>query len=256
MICVFSYCESDKAMAFQLARHINCLGSVKEHSCILIHPEGVDFYDIEEQLRPVFGSYRRVTYKETLKGWPDGPNQCYAVAAKTVFDMPGSDPWLWLEADCVPTRPEWLTQIEREHRYCGLPILGAFESTFGLDGKVIGRHVTGVAVYPHDWWKTCAPLRSLETATDGYRRTGSSPPAFDVYIAPYAVPACATGKTMRHYWKSHSYREIDGEVVCEFTTPYGASNKIDMNAALIHGCKDYSLLDIVQARLTEGVQVR
>jgi len=250
MIAVFSFCDSDRAMALELARHIECLGGVKAHKCILLNPTGTKADDIAAHLQDSFGVFKHVEYKPQLNGWPDGPNQCFAVAAETVFASGWQEPWLWMEADCVVTRPPWLDQIQMEHRYCGQPILGAFENTFGPDGKVVGNHVTGVAVYPWDWWKTCAPLRSLVTATETYRLAGNSPPAFDVYLAPYSVPKCATGVTMRHYWKSHSYREVDGEVLCQFKVNYGGHPVVKMDAALIHGAKDYSLLDIVQKRLT------
>jgi len=249
MICVFSFCAKDKAMALELAKHIEYLGGVKAHKLIVLHPSDVDGSDIIAVLENSFGWTKHITYPPRLNGWPDGPNQCYAVAAEEVMKLQNGEPWLWLEADCVPTHPRWLDDIQHEHRYCGLPILGAFENTFGLNGKVVSRHVTGVAVYPYDWWKTCPVLRSLVTATETYRNSGVMPPAFDVYISPYAVPICGTGTAMRHYWKSRNYSEQDGVVTCEFDTPYGASPIVDMNAALIHGCKDYSLLDIAQNRL-------
>lgn len=249
MICIVSFCDTDRAMALELARHIECLGGVKAHKCILLNPTGTPSADIAAHLQDSFGVFKHVEYKPRLNGWPDGPNQCFAVAAETVFASGWKEPWLWMEADCVTTRPQWLDHIEHEHKYCGQPILGAFESTFGLDGKVVGNHVTGVAVYPWDWWKTCAPLRSIVTATETYRLSGECPPAFDVYLAPYSVPKCALTRTMRHYWKSHSYVEEDGQVTCQFQVDYGGSPKVDMGAALVHGCKDFSLLDIVQRNL-------
>lgn len=252
MIAAFSFCKSDYAMALELAKHIHCLGGVRQHHCLILHPESVDSREIADLMHAVFGKVTVETYVERFVGWPDGPNQCFQVATTTIFKLGGKDPWLWLEADCVPTHPEWLDQIQHEHRFCGQPILGALENTFGSNNKVIGQHVTGVAVYPHDWLKQCPPLRSLIDATEMYRRQGNSPPAFDTYCAPYSVPLCATGGTMRHYWKSFGYVEHDGIVTCEFKSPYGALNEVDMRAALIHGCKDYSLLDLVQKNLTTG----
>lgn len=250
MICAYSFCEKDKTMALELAKHIECLGGVKDHKLLLLNPADVDGRDILAILERAFGWCKHITYPSRLHGWPDGPNQCYAVAAEEVMKMPGDEPWLWMEMDCVVMHSKWMDDIQHEHRYCGLPILGAFENTFGLNGKVVSRHVTGVAVYPHDWWVKCPVLKSLVTCTETYRMQGGSPPAFDVYISPYAVPICGTGAAMRHYWKSRNYREKDGVVTCQFDTPYGASPVVDMNAALVHGCKDYSLLDIVQNRLT------
>jgi hypothetical protein len=239
-------------MALELARHIECLGGVKEHKLLLLNPSNVSAVEILAVLENSFGWLKHITYPPRLNGWPDGPNQCYSVAAQEVMKIAGDEPWLWLEADCVPMYPRWLDDIQHEHRYCGMPILGALEPTFALDGNAVSKHVTGVAVYPHDWWKKCPVLRSLVTTTETYRTQGGLPPAFDVYIAPYSVPLCGFGSTMRHYWKSHTYRQVGGEVLCRFQSPYGASPTVDMNAALIHGCKDYTLLDIVQGRLLKS----
>jgi hypothetical protein len=256
MIVAFSFCESDKLMALELARHIEAMGSVSRHDCLLLHPKDVDAREIAEVLQPAFGDFEALEYVPRLNGWPDGPNQCFQVAAKSIWLRREETPWLWLEADCVPTMPEWLDKIEAEYRFCGKSILGVLNDTFGLDGKVIGKHVTGVAVYPQDFWSKCAPIRSIVDASEMYRRNGACPPAFDVYIAPYAVPKCAPSNAIRHYWKSHSYKENEaGQIECRFTTPYGASNVVKMDTPLIHGCKDFTLLDLVQNGLTGGAAV-
>lgn len=249
MICVFSFCNHDRPMALELAKHIECLGGVREHQCLILHPSDTDPREIEDHLKPAFGLTKIVTYPPRLNGWPDGPNQCFYVASKAVQLMTLKEPWLWLEADCVPTGPGWLTEIYNEWRYCSMPILGALCDSFE-GGKVIGKHVTGVAVYPHDLYSKCPPIRSLVNTTEGYRLSGGSPPAFDTYLAPYTVPLCAETKTIRHYWKSRNFKESEDGTFCEFEIPHGVSNKVDMSAALIHGCKDYTMLDIVQRRLT------
>lgn len=235
-------------MAWELSKHIEAMGGVRNHGCLLLHPDNVDGWEIEACLRRAFGSVKSLPYKETQKGWPDGPNQCFAIAARAMLTF-SDDPWLWMEADCVPTRPEWLDDIENEHRYCGQPILGVLENTYGPDGAIIGKHVNGVAVYPHDWWKICPLMASLETATEGYRTTGNCPPAFDTYQAGYSTPRCAESRMIVNLWKSFGFTEENGVVKCQFRQEYGASSVVDMNAALIHGAKDFSLLTLAQNRL-------
>lgn len=248
MVVVFSFCRTDRDMAAHLAKHIEALGGVRNHRCLVLHPEGVAGFDIESALVRAFSEVKSLPYRETLKGWPDGPNQCFSVAARAMLTFSG-EPWLWMEADCVPTRPEWLDDIEREYQYCGKPILGVLENTYGADGEIVGRHPNGVAVYPHDWWKICPPLASMEAATDSYRRSGNLPPAFDCYQAPYSTPRCAESKTIKNLWKSFGFFDENGVVKCHFKQQYGASDVVDMDAALIHGAKDLTLLDIVQNRL-------
>lgn len=254
MICAFSFCDSDRDMALELARHIECLGGCRKHRAIIFHPNGVDSRSIEDCLRGVFEAVEVVSYPPRLKGWPDGPNQAFFTAAELMHRKYPKEEWLWFEADCVPTRQSWLDDIAGEHRFCGQPILGALATTFDGSGKVVGEHVTGVAVYPGNLLERCPPLRSIVTTTEHYRKSGGLPPAFDVYLAPYTLPLCAKTQTIRHYWKAFDFAEaLDGQIRCKFQQPHGASNVVDMDAALIHGCKDFTLLTITQKRLLSGI---
>lgn len=252
MNVVFSFCEHDREMATALARHIECLGGVGEHEVFLLYPENVNAREIMGPLKESFLAVHIVTYPPMLNGWPDGPNQCFQVACETM--LPKKEPWLWLEADCVVTTPKWLDIIQKEYQWHGRPVLGVKNDSFAPNGKVDGQHVTGVAVYPHDLLKLCPSLKTMTKATKAYREGGTLPPAFDCYIAPWAVKNCAETSVIRHYWKSRNFREsLNGTVYCDFQVPYGVSNIVDMDAVLIHGAKDFSLLDIVQKRLTTAI---
>lgn len=237
-------------MALELARHIECLRGVERHRCFLLHPSNVESSDIAKLCAEAFGEMRDIPYEERLKGWPDGPNQCFFEAANYISQLRGNDPWLWMEADCVPMRPPWLDKINSEYYAVARPILGAFENSWA-NGEITGKHVTGVGVYPNDFIHRAPSLKTIIDATIQYRAYNTVPPAFDVYLAPYSVPLCGETTTMRHYWKSHEYRRTSSGVECAFRAPYGASPVVDMAASLIHGCKDFSLLDLVQEQLSK-----
>lgn len=253
MICVFSFCTHDREMALALAQHIECMGGVEKHDCIALYPDSVDAQKILGHLYKAFLAVQIVTYRETLTGWPDGPNQAFQEACQAIAARSDNEPWLWMEADCVPTSPRWLDIIEREYQWNGMQILGRFEQTFDGQGKVVGKHVSGVAVYPHDLLKTTPLIRTLTKATSAYRNGGGLPPAFDVHISHYTVKNCGESLSIQNYWKSRNFRETARGVECDFQIPYGVSNVIEMDAALIHGAKDFSLLDIIQKRLTEPI---
>lgn len=251
MIVAFSFCDKDRLMAIELAMHIECLGGTQNHRLMLFRPSDVSARGIAEPLKRAFGTIIETPYPPTLKGWPDGPNQAFQVACETIIRLPLPDtPWLWLEADCVPTTPRWLDLIEAAYRAARMPILGVLNTTVDGAGKPVGEHVTGVAVYPKNFLKLCPIVRNLVTMSQEYRRGGGRCPAFDCYIAGYAVKNCAQTKIIRHYWKSHDFTEDQhGNVTCQFQQPYGAELPVDMTAPLLHGAKDFSLLDIVQRRL-------
>lgn len=255
MICALSFCATDRLMALELSRHIECLGGVKQHRCIVFHPDDTDSDGIRETLRRAFESVQIVEYPGILKGWPDGPNQAFWTACDTISRLQKPEPWLWMEADCVLTRHSWLDEINQEYQFCGKPILGVKNKTFDGKGKPSGEHITGVAVYPANLISLVPVLKNIVETTDGYRKAGNLPPAFDCYIAPYVLPITANSKTITHFWKAHSFKESNGAITCQFKHPYGVSNIVDMTAPLIHGCKDFSLLDIVQQRLTATIPV-
>lgn len=250
LICVLSFCATDRLLALEVAKHIECLGGVSRHRCLLLHPNNVDAREIERHLKPAFESVRDIVFAPRLNGWPEGNNLAFYEAAKAVQEMPGNDPWLFMEADCVPTGPPWLDEISAEHQFHAQPMLGVFSDTFGNHGIVVGRNVEGVAVYPHDFLKRCPPLRYIVATTEHYLKQGQTPPAFNVYLSPYTTKMCAQATTIGHYWKSYDFKQCaDGIVTCRYKIAHGVSDEVDMGASLVHGCKDHSLLDLVQERL-------
>lgn len=250
LVCVLSFCREDRAMAVELALHIEAMGGVSRHQCLVLHPSNVDGSEIEDCLRRVFRAVKDVPYAPRLSGWPAGCNLAFYEAAKAVQEMAGNEPWLWMEADCAPTRPPWLDEIATEHRFCGQPMLGVFSDTFDQHGKVVAGNIEGVAVYPHDLLKRCPPLRSIVATTEQYLRGGFTPPSFNTYLSAYTTKMCASASTIAHFWKSHSYRLLeDGITRCQFRIPHGADDEVDLNVPLIHGAKDDSLLNLVQERL-------
>ena len=61
-------------------------------------------------------------------------------AARTMAGM--NRPWLWLEADCVPLRPNWIAALQDEYDRCGKPFCGPILHERG--------HMNGTAIYPPD----------------------------------------------------------------------------------------------------------
>lgn len=251
MNVVFSFCKTDREQAARLAAWILKLGSVENHKCIIVHPNDTNTDGMEESLRQAFGSVEKFTYDAQLSGWPAGPNEQHARIAIAMARRPDkSGPWLFMEADCLPTRASWLNEIDTAYRLYGMPMLGALNNTFETaTSRVVGKHVTGVAVYPQDFARRCPLVRNMIETSAEYTRSGHMPPAFDCYYEAYTVPMTYVSPLIQHFWKAQNFREEDGQIICDFQRPYGATNAVSSEAAMVHGCKDFSLLEILEKRL-------
>jgi hypothetical protein len=159
-----------------------------------------------------------------------------------------------MEADCLPVNSSWLDAIEKGYRKGKKPIMGAFNNTTDeRTGRVVGRHTTGVAVYPQDFARACPMVKSMISTCRNYFRQEKQPPAFDIYYAPYTVPITHESPLIQHFWKSHSFRRDSGQIVCDFQRPYsGSPNAVSDEAVLLHGAKDSSLLHILQDAYIKG----
>lgn len=59
-------------------------------------------------------------------------------------------PWLWFEADMVPTQKGWLDRLQEAYARSGKPFFGPVIPDMG--------HFNGTAVYPHDTFTRCPSL--------------------------------------------------------------------------------------------------
>lgn len=275
MIAVFSFCASDREQAVHLAQHIEALRGVERHDCLLLHPTDTNARGIMEPLKASFQTLEVMDYAPLFTGWPQGPNQCFQVACGAMLKRDERDGWLWLEADCVPTTPRWLDVLQSEYRYAGRPVMGVLNDSVDTRGTITGQHVTGVAIYPNDFVKLCPTVKDLSRVTECYLRAHERVPAFDCYIAPYAVKNCVQTKLIQHAWKSFDFLEhefsqfgripdrsrIDEgrmfnstfSLSCRFQQSYSGCRVPDIGeAVLVHGSKDTSLLDIIQKRLIQS----
>lgn len=154
------------------------------------------------------------------------PSQGYGVAANTMFveALTTAEAWfpghavLWCEADTVPMRTGWSDEIAAEYAACGKPFLGDFHADGGI------AHMTGVAVYPHNWSELAPCLAALP---------GKDPECgWDTQCAYETVPKMARSKTIQQIWRPAKFTKENRELVRAQT-------------ALFHQCKDGSLIDVL-----------
>jgi hypothetical protein len=159
--------------------------------------------------------------------WPHAPNWAWQNTAK---HMIGKGPWLWMEADAIALKKEWLDVIDREYHQSGMPFMGPH-----VDGMA---HVNGVAVYPHNTPELLAhAMRSKDMA-------------WDYEAGPEMLYRThnASG-TMQHLWSVDGDRwlECGGGQVPILLDAGSLQKNLKPSAVLLHRVKDRSVIDLLMS---------
>lgn len=175
-----------------------------------------------------------VAVPDDRQSWPKGPNFMFHNASQVVQDRYRL-PWLWLEPDCVPMRPEWLSELSAEYAVCPKQFMGTM-ATVALSPDLPEQHMSGVAVYPPN-------------AHSIMKEACASDIAFD-----YASSAAVLGR--HRAWETKLIHEIWGShaevpTFKEIKAPEDKNNVlvpalIPKSAALFHRCKDGSLINLMR----------
>ncbi len=171
---------------------------------------------------------------------PDEEETGYPKSASHLFlrtleiaekQFPGSAV-LWCEVDAVPLRPSWFDEIRDEYLFHKKPFLGMLVGT-----KF--PHLSGNAVYPHNWRKVAPSIANVLSAPD-YRMWGPGKgQPWDVYCRTETTPQMAVSGLMFQIWKERDPRAT-------------RLKDIPAHAALFHQDKTGALIrEIAQAKYPE-----
>jgi len=250
MLLVLPVSQADLNLATKLAGHIALLGNLARHRLLVVgtlmtkDEAGV----LKDQLAPSFAATDLfIPDSECELGWPQSANHLWARTVRHLQRTGNQDPWYWFEADNTPIREDWLDAVETEYNQAGKPFLGAVQPTRMLDRntgefvKVDGEHVIGTCVYPADF-----PKRSLLWS---YTRIDDGPNVepFDVYLRHEMRPQTAVSKLIHNNWRTKNYEiDADGRIYCDPIDDLSVYGPVPTNAAVVHGCKDGSLIEALQ----------
>lgn len=227
MLCVIPFFSGDRHLALQLAQHIERLGGVKHHTCLLVVDKGTMKDGVVEPLQKAFASVE-VIYAEPAGAqgtWGNGTtdataaNEMFLTAAIYVQERL-KVPFFWMEPDATPMRSTWLDEIEAEYKSGRKAFMGAYVNIPPHE-----PHMSGVAVYP---------AIVAEHSMDMMRAANI---AWD-----YTGRHDTIGKGKAHFTNliQHEYR-VHGESP---TFPTQESLKvIRPETAVFHRCKDGTLIE-------------
>jgi hypothetical protein len=249
LLLVLPVCHKEINQAIRLADWIGRLGGLKKRSILVVYTWKAkwEIEQVIDHLRPVFGIVNSYLLPvEDESGWPVSSNTMFMQTVEYLDQIGNTEPWFWFEVDCCPLSPGWMEALEQEYEAIGKPYMGVVTpSRFMYVRTGIrfteGSHVTGASIYPADMWQTFPMVRTL------------SPMAFDVQMGKEMLPLAHDTKLICHRWQTINYRRNEkGEITMDDLDTkenhYGGRS-VHPEAVVVHGAKDLSLIDLLEAEL-------
>lgn len=188
-------------------------------------------------------------------GWPGACNYHFQQAAwhiQSNYD----EPWLWFELDTTPMRSGWLDEIEQNvHR---------LKAEAQRDGKVPPRYFGASEPACLEYQGTLMPNAGLQMATVGVypsnmddvlsiRAISSTNIPWNTFLRWYFMAYFAELPLIQNNWQTAKYRVAEnGDIECDSVARWAWNvhfNKpIGPKVALVHGCKDGTLLEVALGR--------
>lgn len=200
---------------------------------VICHPTDVPAVQsraVQDATIKVFRSFRDVSYAGSSNaGWPRGPNIAWQSTAKHMAK--GDDPWLWLESDAIPIKPDWLAQLQMAYDKSGKAFMGPIVPGMG--------HCNGVAIYPSD------------TATRCPKAMAANRHAWDYVMRDEMIQDCHDASDLIfHFWGlvNGMPHPTTGNPP-NFASFNDVKRWIPESAVLVHRVKDGSLIKQLDARL-------
>lgn len=255
MLLVLPICDKEIHQAHRLATWMHALGGMKDQRCLVAYTWKAqwDIPLVIENLSSTFGEV--LSYMPPLEdesGWPISSNTFFQQVAEYLDSIGNSEPWFWFECDVCPLKEGYWAALTTEYNEAGKPYMGTInQSQFMYVRDVVkngvtypkgykffqGRHLVGAGIYPGDFWRRCAGIRSLSEI------------AFDVALGAEIAPEAHDTKLMAHRWQTWKYRRnAEGLLTMEDVDPDDnlySGRVIPPEAVIVHGCKDTSLIGLL-----------
>lgn len=234
MKVVFPYSLKDQEQAVRLAAWICELSpDLRRHSVLIVHDARCALDSvaaIQGSLSSTFGTVESIAIADdAYDSWPHSCNLMFRRAGKHIELGPNPEPWLWLEPDAIPLRPDWLDTIEAEYKTAGKPFMGD-----RVEVADVPLHQSGVGVYP------------ATLSNHGGLAYLALEIAWDVFAAEQIVPQSHFTKLIEHSWKrDHVTKE---NLLVTFDSLDQVEREISPEAVIYHASKDGSLIERLRER--------
>lgn len=221
------------------------LGSNGQHELLVVATPSIlqDAQTFVELVKELFASAAvHCASEEYSLLDPFGRGQMFREAARAVIQK--GKPWIWME-DCVPTRPGWIEELDMEYLRFSHPCLGVIEPTYFR----AGTDEAGEPLFrPHHEHFRCGIYSHMIGQSDLLGFLDPNQP-FEYELQFDIVPRAQRTELIKSIWASANFRLTnEGMIVGDQTTESEIRKVIPVpfaTTALIHGCKDDSMTDIV-----------
>ena len=233
-LVVIPFCKRDSKLASKNLEFWNKLTQNCKYDCLLSYdgatPEH-EVLEIKENAERFFNRVWVTKYSAVTGAWPRPQNIAFQNACRYVayFFEGGNTPWLWMEPDATPLRPDWLEILAAEYKLGGKPFMGH---------KVAGMgHMNGVGVYP--------PV----VAAYSNNAMNATTSAFDVAMSADIMKGKHfhnANHIIQHHWTEDPATEMkkwSNAGIVTFPTAESMLHRIDFRCAIHHRCKDGTLID-------------
>lgn len=259
MILVFPVSAVDEQMALELLPWLAQTGPYPGHKALIVFAPEVSA-EARVAIRAAFDNLGFALVKAAAphlnhdeEGWPAGANAMFRHAAAIISGNPDYQaPWYFFEPDNVPMRKGWLDELHAEYfRDPSRPFLGVLENSWRV-AKIMGtdveqrissgKHLVGTAMYPAHLGRYAREYLQCHGV------------AFDVAMQHEIVQMARHTNLIQHNWLTENYvLGKDGVVNCSAREGrlkgqkgYALARQVRLDQpAVVHGCKDGSLLRIL-----------
>lgn len=240
MIIVINFCNKDWELMLKNLLWQKELDGKLNYHCLLAYEESTSISaaaKVSEAARDVYAKCDLVPYPESQKKtWPAGPNWGWQYMARYVAAL-HKDSWLWLEADAIPIRKNWLRDIEEEHKRAGKAFSGHF-----VEGM---RHINGSCVYP----PVVAEYSQNAFLTEESAWDVVLGADLDLHEGGIMANAHPAHTLFQHCW---AINPSDGKAwngsgeLATFKSTHDVVRLVDTTMALFHRNKDGTLIDMLR----------
>lgn len=256
MILAFPVSHVDLHIALPLAKWMRELGPYPRHEALIVWSSELT----PEQREPIAVEFRAMGWKTPAKAftaqvstqsWPEAPNELFRATARMIEADPALQKvWYFFEPDNTPLNKGWLDALADEYnRGLSHPFLGYIDTTYEQNNATkdlikIGNHLVGTAIYPPN----------LSAFTNAHMECTD---AFDLALSRKIISMCRHTKLIHNNWRSCNYRweERNGRMVMASDVMglraqqfgHALNSDVSLDAQVVHGCKDGSLLALLKS---------
>jgi hypothetical protein len=226
-VVVLPFCTIDVLQLIKNLKWMKTMGTEKTHDCIVSFDASTSSVAVKEAVnlaKEVFCNVQQTSYRIPIgTGFPQ--TFAWQHAARVMQKMGRA--WLWMEADAIPLKKQWLTVLQNVYDNCRMPFAGP------IVGK--GMHMNGTpSIFP-------ANTPDLLPRTMSHTQN-----AFDVeYRDEMEGKVKDIGHIAVAYWgiKNGYLNALEGEAPNFPPGSHHLINQIPKTAVVFHRDKSGSLID-------------